>query len=178
MLSGQGSTAAAAFSLLGDCDLRLVVSHRASAPGIKKAKRLGIPTFVMNAKNGWGDLDQRLRLARVNRIFLLGFMRLLPPDFVNTWAGQILNLHPSLLPKYPGLDSLARSFAQRDEVGATVHFVNTELDAGPIYYQKKLSYDTQALDIAEITVSFAVLEQSLVRKSLYSITLPAGGVHV
>lgn len=122
------------------CPYRVVLtaSDKPDAPGLALARDLGVPTFALSPK-GIGKaafeaaLDAVLREAGVELIALAGYMRLLSPGFVARWRGRILNIHPSLLPKYKGLDTHARSLAAGDAVaGCSVHLVTEELDAGEV----------------------------------------------
>jgi phosphoribosylglycinamide formyltransferase-1 len=122
----------------------LVVSNRADAAGLKVARQLGVPTAVVPSRGHSREefeaaLDFRLRAASPDLVALAGFMRILTPGFIASWRGRLLNIHPSLLPKYPGLDTHARALAAGDaEAGATVHLVTEELDSGPILAQARV----------------------------------------
>lgn len=129
----------------------LVASDKPAAPGLGWAAEQGLATFAGDAK-ALGKpafeaaLDEALRAAKVERIALAGYMRLLSADFVTRWRGCIVNIHPSLLPHYKGLDTHARAIEAGDMVaGCTVHVVTEELDAGDILGQAEvpvLSGDT------------------------------------
>ena len=128
-----------------DVNLRLVVSDKSNAYGLVRAHDAGIETLVQEKVNGESrsEYDARLLDALTNYdldlIVLSGFMRILTPEFVNRYEGKIINIHPSLLPKYPGLDTHRRAIEAGDkEHGTTVHFVTAELDAGPIIAQSRL----------------------------------------
>src|SRR4051812_20001464 len=94
-------------------EIGLVVSSRQKAAGILKARRAGIPVHVLANPINWNDLNNVLRAHNITHIFLLGFMKIIPENFVSVWMGRILNIHPSLLPAYPGLDSIKKSFTDR-----------------------------------------------------------------
>ena len=120
----------------------LVLSNRPDAGGLAKAKSLGVDTAVVDhrafdSREAFeAELDAALRTANPDLICLAGFMRILTPGFVGRWAGKILNVHPSLLPKYPGLNTHARAIEAGDAAaGVSVHIVTEELDAGPILGQ-------------------------------------------
>lgn len=166
MLSGRGSNLAALLDLEDEIDLRLVVSSKASAVGLCRARKAGLPTMVLDKKTNWPELDQVLRCYRIDAIFLLGFMKILPESFLREWKGRIINLHPSLLPTYPGLESLARAHADQAAMGATIHEVVKEVDAGQILLQRKSvsaeKVASVALERAETWVH--VDEQRLVRE--------------
>ena len=149
LISGGGSNMVAlAESMQGDHPARaaLVLSNRAAAGGLAKAQAAGIETAVVEHTAGddrvacEAALAARLFVAAPDVICLAGFMRILSPGFVAQWAGRILNIHPSLLPKYPGLNTHARAIAAGDtEAGCSVHEVTADLDAGPILGQARVS---------------------------------------
>ncbi|MEM9710011.1 MAG: phosphoribosylglycinamide formyltransferase [Pseudomonadota bacterium] len=149
LISGSGSNMVAlAQSMAGSHPARpcLVISNVPGAGGLNKAKTLGIPTalvdhrpFGANRSGFERALQSKLERAGAEIVCLAGFMRILTPDFVRRWAGQMLNIHPSLLPKYPGLDTHARAIESGDrEAGCTVHEVTADLDAGPIRGQARV----------------------------------------
>jgi phosphoribosylglycinamide formyltransferase 1 len=120
-----------------------VISNRADAPGLEKAAASGIPTVVIASKPFGRDragfeavLQAKLDEHKVELICLGGFMRLFTAEFVQRWYGKMLNIHPSLLPSFPGLDPHGQALKTGVKIsGATVHFVIPETDAGPIVMQ-------------------------------------------
>ncbi|MGX4640726.1 phosphoribosylglycinamide formyltransferase [Massilia sp. SYSU DXS3249] len=122
-----------------------VISNRADAKGLAFAQARGIPTAVVPSKEfaSRAEFDQALRLE-IDRfapdlVVLAGFMRILTPPFVEHYAGRMLNIHPSLLPDFPGLDTHRQCLeGGKPEHGATVHFVTAELDHGPIVAQARI----------------------------------------
>ncbi len=149
LISGGGSNMVAlANSMVEDHPARpvLVLSNRPGAGGLEKARDLGIATSAIDHKPFGRDragfeaaLHARLLEARPDIIALAGFMRVLSADFVNRWPEKILNIHPSLLPKYKGLDTHARAIAAGDAVGGcSVHIVTPALDGGPILGQARV----------------------------------------
>ena len=120
-----------------------VISNRADAGGLEKAGASGIPTSVIESKPFRGDragfeavLQRTLEEKNVELICLGGFMRLFTAGFVQRWYGKMLNIHPSLLPSFPGLDPHGQALHAGVKIsGATVHFVIPETDAGPIVMQ-------------------------------------------
>ena len=149
LISGGGSNMVAlARSMTGDHPARpcLVLANSAEAGGLAKAAEMGIPTAVVDHRPFKGDrpafeaaLTEALEAADPDIICLAGFMRVLTEAFVSRWQGRILNIHPSLLPKYRGLNTHARALAAGDaEHGCTVHEVTPALDDGPILGQAKL----------------------------------------
>ncbi len=135
---------ALARDMVGDHPARpvLVISNTPDAGGLTKAQDLGIDTDVVNHRE-FADrtsfetaLTERLEQAAPDIICHAGFMRILTPAYVDHWTGRLLNIHPSLLPKYPGLNTHARALDAGDtKAGCTVHEVTAELDAGPILGQ-------------------------------------------
>ena len=143
LISGRGSNMLALARACADgrLDARVVgvLSDRAAAPGLATADALGLPTLVVERAGHPSRasferaLGARLEALAPDRIALAGFMRVLGAELVDRWRGRMLNIHPSLLPKYPGLDTHARALAAGDvEHGASVHLVTPELDAGPV----------------------------------------------
>ncbi len=123
----------------------LVASNDPAAGGLAKAAALGIPTAALDhraypSREAFeADLARILDAANPDVICLAGFMRILTPGFIRHYEGRMLNIHPSLLPKYPGLHTHARALAAGDtEAGCTVHEVTADLDAGPILGQARV----------------------------------------
>ena len=148
-ISGGGSNMRALVdSMTGDHPARpvLVLSNRADAGGLDWARQNGIATEMVDHRPHGRDraafearLTETLGRYAPDIICLAGFMRVLTAGFVDPWAGRMLNIHPSLLPKYQGLDTHARALAAQDgEHGCTVHLVTPVLDDGPILGQAKL----------------------------------------
>lgn len=148
LISGGGSNMVALVrSMTGDHPARpvLVIASDAKATGLARAAKLGVPTAAVNRRDhatraGFeAALARELDAVRPDIICLAGFMCVLSADFVARHAGQILNIHPSLLPKYPGLNTHARALAAGDaEAGCTVHLVTADLDAGPVLGQTRV----------------------------------------
>lgn len=148
LISGRGSNMAALVDAARaeSCpfDVALVVSNVADAPGLAYAAANGIPTFAashIGMKRAEFDtlIDGALRDAGVRYVALAGYMRLLSPGFVDRWAGHMVNIHPSLLPAYKGLDTHQRAIdAGESRHGCTVHIVTAELDDGPILAQAEV----------------------------------------
>ena len=153
LISGSGSNMATLLdSMTGDHPARpvLVLSNRPGAGGLEKAKARGVATAVVDHRDFTdrtafeAALDARLTEAGAEIICLAGFKRILTLGFVQRWSGRILNIHPSLLPRYPGLDTHARALAAGEfEAGCTVHVVTAELDAGPILGQARVPIEPE-----------------------------------
>ncbi|MCF6316152.1 MAG: phosphoribosylglycinamide formyltransferase [Marinosulfonomonas sp.] len=150
LISGGGSNMVALVrSMTGDHPARavLVLANRADAGGLAKATDMGIATVVVDHRPYGADraafeveLSEALAKANPDIICLAGFMRILSAGFVNQWQGKMLNIHPSLLPKYKGLNTHTRALAAGDiEAGCSVHRVTAELDGGPILGQARVA---------------------------------------
>jgi phosphoribosylglycinamide formyltransferase 1 len=147
LISGRGSNMAALIEAARredfPAEIALVISNRADAGGLERAKASGIPTVTIESKPFGRDraafeavLQPVLDQYRVELICLGGFMRLFTTEFVQRWYGRMLNIHPSLLPSFPGLDPHGQALRAGVKIsGATVHFVIPETDAGPILMQ-------------------------------------------
>jgi phosphoribosylglycinamide formyltransferase-1 len=148
LISGRGSNMASLVEAARnpDCpyEVVLVVSNVPDAPGLALAASNGIPTFAAShkgMKRAEFDrlVDGALRDAGVEYVALAGYMRLLSPEFVAGWSGRMINIHPSLLPAYKGLDTHERALAAGDtRHGCTVHIVTEALDDGPILAQAEI----------------------------------------
>ncbi len=149
LISGGGSNMVRLVeSMTGDHPARpcLVLSNRADASGLAKAAAMGVPTAVVdhrphgeNRAAFEAEIEGELVRAGAEILCLGGFMRILTPGFIARWSGRMLNTHPSLLPKYPGLHTHARALEAGDsEAGCTVHEVTEILDDGPILGQGRV----------------------------------------
>lgn len=150
LISGNGSNLQAIVDAIEaktlDATIVCVISNNPDAYGLERAQKANIPTHVLNHRNyaQREDYDAALQSLldsyQPHLIILAGFMRILSPGFVAAYAGRILNIHPSLLPKYPGLHTHEQVLANGDkEHGCTVHLVTADLDEGPIIKQAQLS---------------------------------------
>lgn len=150
LLSGRGSNFEAIAKNVGsrripEARIAVVISNKQDAAGLEIARRLGIETLVIPSKNVAREEHDRavvaaLKQHKVDLICLAGYMRLLSPWFVQQFPRRILNIHPSLLPAFPGLEAQEQAFAYGVKVaGCTVHFVDEELDHGPIIVQRAVN---------------------------------------
>ncbi|MDB2437578.1 phosphoribosylglycinamide formyltransferase [Hellea sp.] len=158
LISGRGSNMAAlaqaAKSDSYPADIALVISNIPDALGLDKAKELGVPAKTIDHKQ-FSDrrafetaLDAALTESDIELVCCAGFMRILTPWFVNRWKNRLLNIHPSLLPKYKGLNTHQRAIDAGDkEHGCTVHYVTAELDGGATILQHAL--DIEGTDTAD-----------------------------
>ena len=166
LLSGRGSNfEAIAHSIKSgrlDAEIAIVISNRADAPGLETAKRLGLNAKLIPSKGRVreehdAEVVAALKEAQVDLVCLAGYMRLLSPEFVRAFPHRILNIHPSLLPAFPGLEAQKQAVDYGAKVsGCTVHFVDEHLDHGPIILQKTVP----VLDgDDEHSLSLRILEQ-------------------
>jgi phosphoribosylglycinamide formyltransferase-1 len=151
LISGRGSNMAALIKAAAaeefPAEIALVISNRADAAGLEKARAAGVPTVVVESKPFGADragfeaaLQVVLDQHRTELICLGGFMRLFTAEFVQRWHGRMLNIHPSLLPSFPGLDPHGQALHAGVKIsGATVPFVIPKTDAGPILMQGAVS---------------------------------------
>jgi phosphoribosylglycinamide formyltransferase-1 len=167
LLSGRGSnfiaiaTAVRDGRLLG-AEIAVVLSNRADAPGLKMAQQMGLAAFAIPSagrKRAEHDAEMiaRLHQHRVDLVCLAGYMRILTPKFVRAFPSRILNVHPSLLPAFPGLDAQAQALEFGARVaGCTVHFVDEAVDHGAVIVQRPVPVlDDDTVD----TLSARILEQ-------------------
>jgi phosphoribosylglycinamide formyltransferase 1 len=151
LISGRGSNMAALIAAARDADcpfeIALVLSNKPGAGGLETARAAGVEAWAIDQKLFGKDreahereLDTALRQAGCDYVALAGYMRVLTPFLVGAWAGRIVNIHPSLLPKYPGLETHQRAIdAGEAEAGCTVHLVTEGVDEGPILGQARVA---------------------------------------
>lgn len=167
LISGSGSNLQALIDAAAknelDVEIRAVISNRPNAGGLQRARDAGIPTEALDHKTFESReafdraLQQRIDSFEPQLVVLAGFMRLLTDDFVNHYLGRMLNIHPSLLPAYTGLNTHQRALDAGDpRHGASVHFVTAELDGGPLILQASVPV---ASDDTPESLAARVLEQ-------------------
>ena len=153
LISGRGSNMQAFIDACNsgvlDAEVALVLSNNPEAGGLARAAEAGIPTACIDHRNyDSRETFDAAMVAELSRhdpdlVILAGFMRILTPVFIEPFAGKLLNIHPSLLPKYPGLNTHQRALDAGDsEAGVTVHFVTPELDGGPPIIQARVPVET------------------------------------
>jgi phosphoribosylglycinamide formyltransferase-1 len=158
LISGRGSNLQSIIDAIAsrqlDATLAVVVSNREHAPGLQRAREAGVEAIAVDpraypGRDAYdGAIAEILRARRVDLVCLAGFMRLVGPPLVDGFAGRMLNIHPSLLPAFPGLDAQRQALAHGVRItGATVHFVTAELDGGPIIVQAAVPvYDDDTVE--------------------------------
>lgn len=167
LISGRGSNLQALIDAASDptypAEVALVISNKPDAAGLDRARAAGIPTLVLKPRD-FADkaaheaaMIAALEAAGVGLVCLAGYMRLLSPVFVTAWHNRLINIHPSLLPAFPGLDTHARAIEAGVRFhGCTVHYVRVEMDTGPIIVQAAV---TVADDDNPDSLAARVLEQ-------------------
>ena len=166
LISGGGTNMAALLyaSRIAGCpfELALVASNNPASAGLALAKAEGIPTFALSHKGmdraaHDAAIDAAIRASGAQYVALAGYMRILTPEFVAGWEGRMVNIHPSLLPKYPGLHTHERALAAGDNHGGcSVHLVTAELDAGPLLGQTTVAItpgDTAEMLAARVLIA-------------------------
>lgn len=149
LISGRGSNLKAIIDAIErkelSAEIGVVISNKADAFGLTHAANAGISTVVISHKNFPtreefdAEVDKELHAKKVELVCLAGFMRIISPWLINQWEGKIINIHPSLLPDFKGVDAQKQALeAGAREAGCTVHFVTEEMDAGPIILQAKV----------------------------------------
>ena len=176
LISGRGTNLQAIIDAIAHdalpADLRAVVCNEPGAPGIELARRAGYDVKVVHHRDfpTRGRFDAALADAidpfDPELVVLAGFMRILTPGFVRRYAGRLINIHPSLLPEFPGLDTHARALDARTDIhGATVHFVTGTLDGGPIIAQARVPVlvqdDTDALAARVLEREHVILPRTI-----------------
>jgi phosphoribosylglycinamide formyltransferase-1 len=183
LLSGRGSNFVAladsvAAGRIPDAEIAIVLSNRADAPGIEIARQRGLDARVIPSKGRVREEHDReviaaLREARVDLVCMAGYMRLLSAEFIQAFPQKILNIHPSLLPAFPGLDAQKQAFEYGVKVsGCTVHFVDEHLDHGAIIVQRAVPV-LESDD--EHTLAARILEQEHIAYSEAVRLVLAGG---
>lgn len=168
LLSGRGSNFEAIADAveagrIPDAEIVAVISDVPEARGLERARERGLPAFAVERERFPSRAEHETEISRIlqdagtDLVCLAGYMRILSPDFVRQWPGRILNIHPSLLPKYRGLSPQRRALeAGETEAGCTVHVVDEGTDTGPVVLQKRVPVEPSD---TEETLSARILEQ-------------------
>jgi len=171
LISGRGSNLQAFIEACAsgelDAQIGVVISNNPDAAGLQRAAQAGIATCCVDhrafpSREAFDQtLVEQLEARAVDLVILAGFMRILTPVFIKPFAGRLLNIHPSLLPKYPGLHTHQRALDAGDsEAGVTVHFVTPELDGGPPIVQARVPIVTG--DTAQTLAARVILEEHVI----------------
>ena len=193
LISGRGSNLRAIIDAIAGgslpADLRAVVCNEPDAPGLARAREAGYETAVVHHRDFPGRERFDAALADTidgfgpELVVLAGFMRILTPSFVRRYAGRLVNVHPSLLPEFPGLDTHARAIAAGARIhGATVHFVTEALDGGPIIVQARVPIlagdDPETLAVKVLQQEHVILPRAIRWFAQGRIGTDGGRVHL
>ena len=179
-ISGSGSNfknlISYSFKKKSNYKIQLVISSKATAKGLKYAKKFKIKKKIisyLNKEKAEKDILLALRKNKINLVCLAGFMKILSKNFIKKFKGKIINIHPSLLPKYKGLNTHQRAINNKEKyAGCTVHYVNSRLDSGKIILQKKvkiLKTDTSITLKKRILKKEHILYPKALKKVLISL---------
>lgn len=164
--SGRGSNLEAVLTRYHEtwAEPPVVVTNNPEAEGILVARRFGIEPLILDSPINYAELSQHLKNEGVQRIFLLGYLKIIPGLFIQAWKDRIFNLHPSLLPLYPGLRSIERAYSDRSDIGVTIHKVTEGVDEGRALIQKVVisSKDYDRLSLEEIKLMVHSKEHQIV----------------
>ena len=179
--SGRGSNMLAIARAIEEgklpgASISLVVCDKPSAPVLEHARKMKLSTFTFESKNFSTKKDyeseilRQLEKYRIDLIILAGFMRIIGPTLLQVWQGRMINLHPSLLPDFPGKDGIGDAFrAGVQETGVTVHFVDAGVDTGPVIAQKRVSIEPgESLESLEEKIH--LLEHELLPQTIQRIS--------
>ena len=175
--SGRGSNllaihAAILAEELQEVSLDLLVCDRPDAPVVEEVKKRGIPDFIFRPqdypdKNSFETLiADKLKTAKIELVVLAGYMRLIGTVLLEKWERRMINLHPSLLPSFPGIDAIGQAWrAGVKETGVTVHFVDAGMDTGQIFLQQKVNVDPEDTEVS-LAKKIHSLEHQLLPKAI------------
>jgi phosphoribosylglycinamide formyltransferase-1 len=186
LISGRGSNLQALIDAAADpaypAEIVLVLSNEPTAAGLRRATDAGIATTIVDHRNHASrhdfeaEIDKALAAHRVELVCLAGFMRLLTAEFSARWHDRLINIHPSLLPKYKGLDTHERVLADGEaSTGCTIHFVRPDMDSGPIIAQAEV--EVRAGDTADSLAARVLAEEHVIYPRVVK-AIAEGRVHV
>lgn len=142
----------------------LLFTNNPESPAIKLAAGFGLETHILENKINYEQVSSLLAEAKVDALFLLGFLKIIPVEFLKDWKGRVFNLHPSMLPKYPGLHSIKKAYSKSDVIGVTIHHVTEGVDEGEPLVQSVVfepgDYDLMSLE--EVKTMVHSVEHNLV----------------
>src|SRR6267143_2151854 len=185
LISGRGSNMIALAEAVQDgripnAEISIVISDQPNAPGLVKAKKLGIETLIIERRGRPRVEHDReviasLQAREVDLVCLAGYMRVLSSEFIEAFRGRILNIHPSLLPSFPGLDAQKQALEHGVKwTGCTVHFVDETLDGGPIILQRAVPVHED--DTVETLSARILIEEHKLYPEAVALVLEHSGV--
>jgi len=177
LISGNGSTLQAILDCRDLCDVGVVIASKENAYGITRAKRAGVPVEILpeglrnkeNKSEAEKWILSKLAAFRIEKVILAGFMRIVSQDFIKKYSENIYNIHPSLLPKYKGIDSFEEALKSQDQTaGATFHHVATDVDSGEIILQREFEIpDHREASLSHLWLH--IQEQRVLKESLRKV---------
>ena len=164
--SGRGSNLKSVLDYYSDHQF-FIFSNKENAKGLGWAIKRGIYTETLSLKENkdWVSAADGLNKLKIKKLMLLGFMKIVPSCFLDTFNGEIINLHPSILPDFPGLDSIKKSIKAQKSVGVSLHHVNEKMDEGPLIFQSRLPL-SKDINLEVETMRVHALEQNIVSRFL------------
>lgn len=166
-ISGSGSTLQALLEMQHQIEIKVVICNRKGATGKLKAKRFGVPVVQINKNTTDEELNVILQNHKVDFIMLAGFMKLLSAAFVQRWQGRMINIHPSLLPTYKGLEAAEKSWNDDSDMGVSIHHVTEQMDEGQLILQKRSLTSPKSYSFSEASIWLRQTEQHLLREVCY-----------
>jgi len=162
-VSGSGSTLQALLDQPELISVKLVVTNKKKCAAILKARRYGISVLYLKPGMSFQELSEQLLKKRITAIFLAGFMKIIPVDFLKDWEGRIFNIHPSMLPAYKGLQAFERALEDGAATGASIHHVIEGVDEGELVLQKQATDQPEKWSPADNMLLLRKTEQYLLR---------------
>jgi phosphoribosylglycinamide formyltransferase-1 len=163
-LSGAGSTFQSIIEVQGLHQPALVISNKTNANGLLRARRFGLPIYTIDENTSIEQINSILKFYKIDFIFLAGYMKLLKKEFIeNYWYKKTFNIHPSILPKFKGLNAAERSWKQNFQMGVSIHEVVAEVDSGTIKLQNLSLNKNHGLNLKESLCFLRSTEQSSLR---------------
>ena len=165
-VSGRGSNLKAFLEENPSADIFVFSNKKKEPAAFKWARRRGVSTELVSLgdEKDWTDFASRLNGLKVSKVYLLGFMKIIPKGFLDSLNASCVNLHPSILPSFPGLNSIEKTFEARESMGCSLHEVSPEVDAGKMYLQNKIS--SPFFIFSKYTEQVHQAEQTLMAKYL------------
>ena len=166
LISGRGSNLSVFLQKKNKFKNLWVISNKENAFGLEKAKRFSVKTSVLKNPVDWIELHSQLVEEGIDGIFLAGFMKILPPEFVEQWEEKMFNLHPSLLPDYKGLKSIERAYKDKKAIGVSIHKVTAAVDDGEVLLQEVAvkPKEMENMSLEDVELYTHICEQKLIHQ--------------
>ena len=151
-ISGSGSTLQALLEMQHQIEIKLVICNRLGATGQLKAKRFGVPVVRIGKNTTDAELNAILQQHKIDFVMLAGFMKILSASFVQHWQNRMINIHPSLLPAYKGLEAAEKSWNDNAEMGVSIHHVTEAMDEGRVILQKSSLTNSKSYSFQDASI--------------------------